>query len=213
MAILKTKAIDLEAADADGLAEAQAVAGAGALTLNGALISGGTFTSADFARQIGILSAGNDAGITFTIVGTGPDGKDLTEVVTGSAAAPGTAESTGYFLTVASITASGAAAGNVSAGTVDEAVTNTIPLDRHNSDPATISVEDVTGTINYSIDETMSDLQNAEDFEFYNVTAFDNKVAAFRGDISNHATGVRLRVNSYSTGADVKMVIIQNRPR
>lgn len=213
MATQKTILIDLDAVDADGLATAQAVAGAGALTLNGALISGGTFTSSDYARQIGILSAGNDAGITFTIVGTDADGKALTEVVTGSAAAPGTAESAGYFFTVASITASGAAAGNVSAGTVDEAVTSTIPLDRYNHNPASISVESVTGTIDFSIDETFSDIQNVDTFEFYAVTVFANKSAAFRGEISNHATGVRLRVNSYTTGADVTMVINQDRPR
>lgn len=211
MAIQKTKLIDPIPVDADGISVAQAVGGAINLTLGGALTSGGVFTG-DMARQIGILSAGNDAGITFTVYGTDVDNKTITEVVTGSAGAPGTAETSLYFKTVTRIASSGAAAGNVSVGTVDEAVTNTIPLDKYNSDPATISLEDFTGTINVSVDETFSDIQNADVLEWYAVTALASKTSATRSDISNHATGVRIRVNSYSSGADLKAVISQNRP-
>ncbi|MCP3924486.1 MAG: hypothetical protein GY714_18085 [Desulfobacterales bacterium] len=208
----KTKFINPDNVDPDGLAEAQAVSGAGALTLNGALIVDGTFT-ADYARRIGILSAGNDSGITFTIVGTDADGFAISEAVTGASAAPGTAESVLYFKTVASVTASGAAAGNVSVGTVDEIATNTFTLDNYNTDGATISVEDITGTIDFSIDETFTDFQNYQPIEFYDVVAFTTKTAATRGILMTHATGFRLRVNSYTNGADLKIVINQDRPR
>jgi len=212
MAVQKTKLIDPVNVDADGIAEAQAVAGAGALTLDGALVSGGVY-SGDYARQIGILSAGDDSLITFTVTGTDADKRAITEAVTGSSGAPGTAESTLYFLTVTSVVASGAASGNVSVGTVDEFVTNTIPLDKYNHDPASVSMENITGTINFSLDETFTDFQRENIIEFFpaNETAFNESTVATHGDISNHATGIRLRVNSYSSGADLQLVINQNR--
>ena len=92
---------------------AASIAGAGALTLltqdagpNG------------IGYKVRITSAGNDAGITFTIVGIKVGdltGKFTTEVVTGANAS--TADSTNFFAYVESITASGASAGNVSIGT------------------------------------------------------------------------------------------------
>jgi hypothetical protein len=207
--------IDPIPVDADGLAQAQAVAGAGELSLNGVLIEDGTFT-ADYARRLGILSAGNDAGITFTILGTDPDNKVLSEAVTGSAGAPGTSESTGYFKTVISVTASGAAAGNVSVGTVDEFSTNTIPLNTYNSDPATVSLEDMVGTFDVSVEETFSKVQYDDSIKFYagpaaltNTTIADT--ASSVADLDNHASGVRLIASSYSSGAELKMVINQNR--
>ena len=103
------------ATDADGISTTASISGAAALTINGTLTSGGSYTSGDNIGQlITILSAADDSGITFTIVGTDAVGDAQTEVVTGADAS--TATSSGYFNTVASITTSGASAGNVSAG-------------------------------------------------------------------------------------------------
>ena len=103
------------ATDADGISTTASISGAAALTINGALTSGGSYTSGDNIGQlVTILSAGDDSGITFTVVGTDAVGDALTEVVTG--ADTSTATSSGYFNTVASITTSAATAGNVSAG-------------------------------------------------------------------------------------------------
>ena len=105
----------VDALDADGISTAATISGAAALTLTGTLASGGSYTSGDNIGQlVTILSAGDDSGITFTVVGTDAVGDALTEVVTGADAS--TATSSGYFNTVASITTSGASAGNVSAG-------------------------------------------------------------------------------------------------
>jgi hypothetical protein len=92
---------------------AASIAGAGALTLltqdagpNG------------IGYKVRITSAGDDRGITFTIVGIKVGdltGKFTTEVVTGANAS--TADSTNFFAYIESITASGASAGNVSIGT------------------------------------------------------------------------------------------------
>ena len=105
----------VDALDADGISVAASIGSATTLTLGGTLTSGGSYTSGDNIGQlVTILSAADDSGITFTIVGTDAVGDAQTEVVTG--ADTGTATSSGYFNTVASITTSGASAGNVSAG-------------------------------------------------------------------------------------------------
>jgi hypothetical protein len=92
---------------------AASIAGAGALTLltqdagpNG------------IGYKVRFTSAGDNRGITFTIVGIKVGdltGKFTTEVVTGANAS--TADSTNFFAYIESITASGASAGNVSIGT------------------------------------------------------------------------------------------------
>ena len=105
----------VDATDPNGLTTAASISGAAALTLNGALIADSKYTTGDNIGQvITILSAGDDSGITFTIVGTDANGDAQTEVVTGADA--GTASSSGYFNTVDSITTSASSAGNVSAG-------------------------------------------------------------------------------------------------
>jgi len=92
---------------------AASIAGAGALTL---LTQDAGPNGVGY--KVRITSAGNDAGITFTIVGIKVGdltGKFTTEVVTG--ADTSTADSTNYYAYIESITASGASAGNVSIGT------------------------------------------------------------------------------------------------
>ncbi len=96
------------------LRAAAAVAGAGALTLitNDVANNGCGY-------KIVITSAGDDRGITFTVVGNKVGdllGAPVTEVLTGSNG--GTVTSTNFYTSISSITASGASAGNVSVGTI-----------------------------------------------------------------------------------------------
>ena len=104
---------DEVALDADGISTAAAVGDDAALTIGGALHSGGTVTNAS-GRLVTLLSAGDDSGISFTVVGTDVNGDALSETVTGANA--GTATSSGFFKTITSITAVGDPAGNMSAG-------------------------------------------------------------------------------------------------
>ena len=104
---------DEVALDADGISTAAAVGNNAALTIGGALHSGGTVTNAS-GRKVTLLSAGDDSGISFTVVGTDVNGDALSETVTGANA--GTATSSGFFKTITSITAVGDPAGNMSAG-------------------------------------------------------------------------------------------------
>jgi len=205
----KTITIDPDAVDANGIYTTAVVAGAGALTFDGALVTD-SVAYMDYARRIGILSSGDDTGITFTIVGTDADGRAISEVVTGGNGA--TAESVLYFKTVTSITASGAAAANVTIGTVDEFVSNTIPLNHYEANAPTVSIEGISGTIDLSVQQTFSILQQTDTaFVFFaghaNLTTITADAAA---DLSNHITGLRLVCNSYTDGAELRMVIHQN---
>ena len=104
---------DTVALDADGISVAAAVGNNAALVLGGALASGGA-VSLSHGRLVTILSAGDDSGISFTVVGTDVNGDAQTESITGANA--GTATGAAYFLTISSITAVGDPAGNASAG-------------------------------------------------------------------------------------------------
>jgi len=104
---------DEVALDANGISEAAAVGNNAALAIEGDLHSGGTVTNAS-GRKVTLLSAGNDSGISFTVVGTDVNGDALSESVTGANA--GTTTSSGFFKTITSITAVGNPAGDMSAG-------------------------------------------------------------------------------------------------
>ena len=104
---------DTVALDADGISVAAAVGNNAALVIGGALASGGA-VALSHGRSVTILSAGNDAAKSFTVVGTDVNGDAQTESITGANA--GTATGAKYFKTIASITAVGNPAGNVSAG-------------------------------------------------------------------------------------------------
>lgn len=102
------------APDDDSLRVNASIAGAGALTLiTGDVSPYGT------GYKIGITSAGDDTGITFTVVGVKVGdltGANTTEVVTGVNA--NVASSVNFYTEIKSITASGASAGNVKIGSV-----------------------------------------------------------------------------------------------
>jgi hypothetical protein len=215
---MRTKKFDFDPADTDdnGLVTVAAIAGAGAVAMNGALASGGTATL-DYARRVAIISAGDDSGDTLTIVGTDADGLALTEVVTMANA--GTAESTGYFKTITSLTASGASAGDVTIGTADEFVSQTIPIDSASDSPCTIAAV-VTGTINYTVQETFSstslgDLQSIQWIDLDGVskdgalTDLLGVTASSEGAAHVGARALRFVVNSFTNGAEVQMYVSQ----
>jgi len=113
---------DTVALDADGISVAAGVGNNAALTIGGALASGGA-VALSHGRIVTILSAGNDAAKSFTVVGTDVNGDSQTESITGANA--GTATGSKYFRVIASITAVGNPAGDVSAG-INTAVADVI---------------------------------------------------------------------------------------
>lgn len=195
--------------DPDGLVETITPVGAGAITLDGALTSGGAATL-DYARRLNITSDGVDSGVTFTVTGTDQDLKTLVEVITGPSTA--TVESTGYFKTVSSIVISGAGTGNITIGTVDEISSQTIPIDYTSDTAAAISV-DVSGTIDFTVQETYSNVQEtllaSQSARWLDLTALADKTVDTNSTATKGAVALRLVVNSYSSGAEIQMNLVQ----
>jgi len=109
---------DEVAADPNGFSASAQVANNAALTLGGALASGGSVTLGS-ARTVVITSGSDDSGISFNVVGTDLDGASLTENITGGSSI--TPTGTKFFKTIISITAVGDPAGTVIAGTTASA--------------------------------------------------------------------------------------------
>jgi hypothetical protein len=70
------------ALDADGVCASQTLGGAGNLTINGALASGGVATLGEQAR-ITLYSTANYSAVTFTIYGTDTMGRSISEAMAG----------------------------------------------------------------------------------------------------------------------------------
>lgn len=103
--------------DADGIAAAQAVAGAGNLTIAGALASGGSVTF-DVPRGVQAVSSNaGDTTQTLTFTGTDEYGNAVVETVTLNGTTPVLGKKA--FKTVTQVAVSAACTGNASAGSTD----------------------------------------------------------------------------------------------
>ncbi len=201
------------APDDNGICEAQQIAQAGALTLDGADVSGGvaSFAAAgDYERvgyQIGIYSAGNLAGVNFTVTGTDANGDALSETIAGPN--NGTAETAGYFRTVTGVSADATVGTDVIVGTVDEFATATLPVDLYCSQ-TTIAVN-IGGTIDFTVQEAFERPTAGETPNWINITALATKTADTASTVTDSIGAVRLIGNSFTGGATVAMSI--NQPR
>jgi hypothetical protein len=143
----------LAAASATNIRTASAIAGAGAVTLNGSLVSGGVATL-DTPRRVLFTFAGNETGKTFTLLGTNWSDQIVGEDIAGTTA--GTVASVLDYKTLTSVVSSAASVGNVSIGTNGVAASPWLQLDYYG--PSYISIQaNVTGTVNYTLQQTLDD--------------------------------------------------------
>ena len=150
------------------------------------------------------------AGVTFTIVGTDANGHDQTETGLVGPASGATVTSTKYFKTVTSIQPS-ATMGVlvVSVGISALSLSQTIPLDSRSVASAGMIVA-VTGTINYTVNETFADVfDNNVIPPFIAITALTSKSANTLGSATVSATGVQLLVNSVTNSATYTIYLNQ----
>jgi hypothetical protein len=143
--IAVTITADTVALDADGISVAAAVGNNAALVLDGALASGGA-VALSHGRVVTILSAGDDSSKSFTVVGTDINGDAQTESITGANA--DTATGAKYFKTIASITAVGNPAGDVSAG-VNASAADVIFAGRSRLKGIYLASTATAGTVNF----------------------------------------------------------------
>jgi len=199
--------MDLSNVDPNGLFEDQQPV-ATVFTLDGADVTGGVWTSPDgFPRRIGFESSGNLSGETLTITGFEDAAKHhaLTETITGPNAA--TVETTKYFAHITAVSSSGAMGTNIEAGHVDEAVSQTAPLNVYGGDLSVAA--EVTGTIDYTIQVSFDALGAAmtwldlDDTDLVDVTASSYTVVAAG------ARALRAQINSYTDTAELKITVVQ----
>lgn len=141
----------LATADADGICQSQTPAGAGNLTINGALASSGAVTL-DKPRRILVTTASDESGKTLTFTGTNWYGQSITETMTGPNAT--TAYTTQDFATVTAVAVSAAFTGAVTVGTNGVASSPPIFLDTYGLGPTSLQVA-VTGTVNYTVQQSL----------------------------------------------------------
>lgn len=152
----------LAAAAATNIALSQ-TPGAAALLINGAAASGGIATidtaaanNTAIGRRVIVTSGGDDTGITWTVVGTNAGGAAITDTFAGvnNAAAASNID----FVTVASITPSGAVATTATAGTNGVGSSRWLTLNNALT-PMSLAaaVELVAGAAGYTVEYTFDD--------------------------------------------------------
>jgi len=216
------KALDMDppAVDADGIAKAQTTAGAANLLLNGdqvvggvwniyTIVTGGAYSSGVGGARIAIDSAGDVSSVIFTVTGTDQDGIARTEAITGVTTTE--VNSVIFWQTISQIAASAQVASNVNVGPIGQIVSPTIALNWRNDFAATFNASGVTGTLQYDIEETASDLGAATDPSTLSwAVSQSNKTADLTGSLLNYSTAARVRWDSYSSGAEMQFYIRQN---
>ena len=181
--------------------------GAGAITLNGSLVSVGVATIGA-AQFITLVSGGNDTGITFTVTGTDADGNAQTEAITGASA--GTATGTKFFKTVTGITHTGSVATTLTSG---NAITSVSPSFFPNNSvyPTNlgISIQLVSGTGTFALNQTYETFQSypADSVWFAHATLTALSATA-SGSLLFPVSALRLRASA-STSAVLRCQIVQ----
>ncbi len=130
------------------------ISGSGAAAANVSAGMNGLATF-DVQRRVIITSGGNDTGITFALTGTNQSGNTISETITGANA--GAASSVLDYYTVTSIVTSAAAATTVTVGTNGVAASTWVKFDDYAAMAAVSIQATVSGTANYTVQQTMQD--------------------------------------------------------
>lgn len=128
-------------------------AAAGALVLNGSLVSGGVATL-DTPRRVLITNAADETGNTVVVTGTGRTGQVQSETVT--LGGIGSTATVLDYKTVTSMVLGTTAGGNISVGTNGVASSQWVMMDPWAYGPIGVTCG-VTGTVNYDIEITGDD--------------------------------------------------------
>lgn len=177
-------------------------------TSTGAAVAPTTTTTSDgLAHQVTLTSPvqATLAGVTFTIVGTDSDGHPKTETGLVGPASNSTVTTSGYFKTVTSIQPSATMGGLVvSVGIAAPSLSPSVPVEWRSIIAATHQVI-VTGTINFTIQETLDTISNDVDIDAHGWTSVTSGLASKTANTTASgvvgATGARLLVNSVTNGA------------
>lgn len=194
---------------ANNIATSQTPGGAGNVTLNGALTSGGVVPDLSLGYIVSITSAADISNRTFTVTGYNEDNKAQSETITGPNAT--TVVSTKFWRQVTTIAISGAAAGAITIGTANttlSAVTPTYCLDIY--EPNTSIAVDISGTINYDVKKCF-ERPTAGETPNWVAGGLTGQTADANTAYTGPTGAVRGQINSYTNGATIAMEILQAR--
>lgn len=181
---------------------------AGALTLDGALISGGVLPQQTLAYILLLTTSAADQAKTITITGTNADNAAQTETINLPNATTG--YTTKAFRSISSITVSAALIGTLSIGTANagspSALSPTMPLDVYSQ--YTTLAADVSGTINFTLQKCYEMMNRGETPNW--VTAQAAGAIDVQTLITGPVSGVRIQVNSYTNTATIAMSVLQS---
>lgn len=197
----------LVVASANNICTSQTPGAAGALTLNGTTVTSGVATL-DKARRVLITAAANETGHSFVLTGTDRYGIVISETLAGPNTT--TVQSVLDYLTITKLTISAAATGALTVGTSGVASSAYIWLNR-NALPVVTFQTNVTGTINYTVESTLDDLQNTSPalatwIPHPNIAS---KVAATQDNYAAKPEYTRLTVNSQINPALATLTVVQ----
>ncbi len=174
-----------------------------------------TETSDGLAHQVTLTSPvqATLAGVTFTIVGTDSDGHPKTETGLTGPASNSTVTTSGYFKTVTSVQPSATMGGLVvSVGIAAPSLSPTIVLEWRSIIAATHQVQ-VTGTINFTVQETLDEVSQTVDVDAHGWTSVTSGLASKTATTTAAgvvgATAARLLVNSVTNGATYTWRVVQ----
>jgi len=189
----------MAAADADGICASQKPTEAGNLTIAGDLATGGVATL-DVPRHVSITSASDESGDTFTITGTDRYGNALTEEITGPNAT--TVKGTKNFKTVTTVATDGAATGNITVGSADEADSQLFVTDVYGG-AITYGVDlssgaDMTTEVKYTLDSIWSSSFSQETANY--IADLGANVSDYEGSTDKPITGIRLEITGFTSG-------------
>jgi len=209
--------------DANGVFEDQTTAGAGYLTLNGVLVSGGiayllgATSTTNMGQKVSIEGTGNNAAFTALITGTDAGGATQTETVT--LANNGTATSTLYFRTVSSIYVSGDIDGNIEGGflSAQGAALREFYLDRQQLPGNTMLNAYLSGTatVTAQYSATVRDPQSRTSYAatavWQSVDGLTAVTATTSSNLAYDVVATRLLITSYTSGPP-RYTCIQGNP-
>ena len=187
--------------DADGISLSQSPAGAGNLTITGALASGGSVTLT-VAQRVSISSAADDTGRTFTVTGKDADGKSITDAITGANA--GAAAGVKYFKVITQIAVDAATAGAVTAGvfSANGGVSGTIVANYRATDFSIGMGVNITGTLSATVQQCFDNIMDASITPVWTDTlGLTALTATDKGNIAFPVRGIRLKLNSWTSGS------------
>ena len=196
---IKNLSLQLPVSDPDGLVTSGSGSGAGTFTLNGALVSAGVGNLV-VAQRVGVTSAADDSGITFTITGTDRFARPQSETITGKNADVSYTKKD--FLTVTSVSRSNSTAGAVTIGTVGVGSSVAMIVDRfvNPNEHMTSVVSDDINTV-YSIEVSDNDLSPAfdlanNDTDWWEAPNFQDQTGNQRGLVQGPMSMLKLTVYS-----------------